>query len=236
MALLVPIYAGDDQIGALLLGPKEIRIPYTEEDFLLLEDVADQLGTLILAAQRQEENASLISEMVGDFRDREHALQRQMQQMMAEQQEQTRPVLEGLDDKSFAALVEDALRRLYDFTYLGEHDMARLSIVDWHLKNGDDQFVTSIDRGKAVSEILVEAVSKLRPEGNAPERYTVPPREWRQFTILHDAYVMGELNRDIMSKLYIGEGTFNRTRRRAVRGVARALREMEWEVQKKASA
>jgi hypothetical protein len=236
MALLIPIHVGHDQIGALLLGPKETRMPYTEEDLILLEDVADQLGTLILAAQRQEETAGLISEMVGDFRDREHALQRQMQQIMAEQREETGPGLEGFDEMSFVALVEDALRRLYDFTYLGEHDVARLGIVDWHLQNSDDRFLTHIDRGKAVSEILVEAVSKLRPEGDAPERHSIPPRRWRQFTILHDAYVMGELNRDIMSKLYIGEGTFNRTRRRAVRGVAKALREMEWEVQQRASA
>jgi hypothetical protein len=51
---------------------------------------------------------------------------------------------------------------------------------------------------------------------------------------LHDAYVLGELNRDIMSKLYISEGTFNRTRRRAVRGVAKALQEMEQEAQQRA--
>jgi hypothetical protein len=30
-----------------------------------------------------------------------------------------------------------------------------------------------------------------------------------------------------MSKLYISEGTFNRTRRRAIRAVARAIEEME---------
>ena len=53
------------------------------------------------------------------------------------------------------------------------------------------------------------------------------PREWTQYTILHDAYVLGELNRDIMSKLYISESSFNRARRRAVRGVAKALEEME---------
>ncbi len=235
MKLLVPLHGGDDQIGVFLLGPKETGMPYSEEDLILLEDVADQLATLILTARRQEENAVRISEMVSNFRDREHALQRQMQQMMVEQRAPS-PVLEGLDDSSFTALVEDALRRLYDFTYLGEHDVARLSIVDWRLQAGDHKIVTHLDRGKAVSQILVEAVGKLRPHGDAPERHTIPPREWHQFTILYDAYVMGELNRDIMSKLYIGEGTFNRTRRRAVRGVAKALREMEWEVRQRAAA
>ena len=41
------------------------------------------------------------------------------------------------------------------------------------------------------------------------------------------------LKRDMMSALYISEGTFNRARRRAVRGVTRALAEMERETQGK---
>ena len=49
-------------------------------------------------------------------------------------------------------------------------------------------------------------------------------------------YVLGERNRDIMSKLYIGEGTFNRARQRAIRGVARALQEMEREAQQRTKA
>jgi hypothetical protein len=93
-----------------------------------------------------------------------------------------------------------------------------------------------VRRGKAVSEILGEAVQKLRPAGKEPEAYTVPPRAWYQYITLYDAYVMGELNRDIMSKLYISEGTFNRTRRRAVRGVAKALEEMEREAQERVTA
>nr|MBC8249006.1 hypothetical protein [Anaerolineales bacterium] len=62
---------------------------------------------------------------------------------------------------------------------------------------------------------------------------SLPTREWHQYVILHDSYVLGERNRDIMSKLYIGEGTFNRARRRAIRGVARAIEEMEREAQRR---
>ena len=61
----------------------------------------------------------------------------------------------------------------------------------------------------------------------------MPQRSWYQYIVLYDAYVLGELNRDIMSKLYISEGTFNRTRRRAIRGVAKALQEMEQEAQER---
>ena len=74
-------------------------------------------------------------------------------------------------------------------------------------------------------------MSKLRPAGEEPAAYTVPQRSWHQYLVLYEAYVLGELNRDIMSKLYISEGTFNRTRRRAIRGVAKALQEMEQEAQ-----
>jgi len=45
--------------------------------------------------------------------------------------------------------------------------------------------------------------------------------------ILYDAYVKEIQNRDIMGRLYISEGTFNRTRRAAIRSLAKALAEME---------
>jgi hypothetical protein len=53
------------------------------------------------------------------------------------------------------------------------------------------------------------------------------PREWHPYLILHGAYLEDRLNRDIMSQLYISEGTFNRTRRSAIRSVRRMLQEME---------
>ena len=144
-------------------------------------------------------------------------------------------VLEGVGEKEFVLRVEDALRRLPDYAYLGEQPLAQLQVVDWHLRGSDAEFLTHLDRGKALSEVLVRALNKLKPDGPEPERHAVPAREWHQFTILHDAYVLGELNRDIMARLYVGEGTFNRTRRRALRGVAKALQEMERETQQRSS-
>jgi hypothetical protein len=217
----------------LVIGRKKNGAPYSSADLILLDDLADELVGIIQASQLQEQNAQLISEMVAEFRDREHVLQRQMQQMLAEREDEERPVLEGYDEPGFVALVEDALRRLHDFTYLGEHDLARLGVVEWYLQDRDDGFTTHLDRGKALSSILEQAVAKLRPTGKEPDAYAVPPRAWYQYIALHDAYVLGQLNRDIMSKLYISEGTFNRTRRRAVRGVAKALQEMEMEAREK---
>jgi hypothetical protein len=128
-----------------------------------------------------------IDEMVADFRVREHALQRQVQQMLVEREEEARPVLEGVSGKDFVSLVEDGLRRLHDFPYLGEHVLARLQVVDWRLQSRGDAFVTHIDRGKALNEILLQALHKLRPEGAEPSPHQVPRREWHQFLVLHDA-------------------------------------------------
>jgi GAF domain-containing protein len=232
MALLVPLYDGDDQIGALLLGTKESGRPYGDGDRMLFEDLADQLVAVIQSTRLQEENARVISEMVSQFREREHVLQRQTQQILAGHEEESRPAGEEAGGQ-FSALVEDALRQLHDYSYLGEHALAQLKVIDWELRRQSTEFLTHIDRGKALSEVLLQAMSKLRPEGPEPGRLAVPSREWQQYVILHDSYVLGELNRDIMSRLYVGEGTFNRTRRRAIRAVARALQEMEQEAQKK---
>jgi hypothetical protein len=227
MALLVPLSAGGGQVGALVLGPKQPDQPYSEEDLELLDDLADQMAAVIHVSRLQEKNAQAISDMVANFRDRERTLQRQAQQMLAEREEAAGPILDGIAEEDLVSLVEDCLRQIHDFSYLGEHTLAKLRVVEWWLGNQQDPFVTHIDRGKALNEILLQALNKLRPEDTEPGTHDIPSREWHQFIILYDSYVSNKLNRDIMSRLYISEGTFNRTRRRAVRGVAKALEEME---------
>jgi hypothetical protein len=69
-----------------------------------------------------------------------------------------------------------------------------------------------------LQQLLNDAIQSLRPAGIRPT--SVVPRAWYNYIVLHDAYVIGIRNRDVMAKLYISEGTFNRTRRIAVRGVA----------------
>jgi hypothetical protein len=70
-------------------------------------------------------------------------------------------------------------------------------------------------------------VSHLRHRPGAAQPSNPPPREWYPYLILREAYIEATSNRDIMLKLYISEGTFNRTRRAAVRALARAIGEME---------
>ena len=53
------------------------------------------------------------------------------------------------------------------------------------------------------------------------------PRQWYPYLILYNAYLENQPNSEIMMRLYISEGTFNRTRRAAIRSLARVLSEME---------
>ena len=91
--------------------------------------------------------------------------------------------------------------------------------------------VTYLDQGKALHTLLLRAVEQLRPAGAESPASEVPSREWHHYLILRDSYLQGQLTRDIMARLYIGEGTYNRARRRALRSVAKIIREMERQIQ-----
>lgn len=228
MKLLIPLFAGTQQIGAVVLGDRENAMPYNEPDLELLEDLGDQIARVIHGVAAQEENAARLNDLVADFRARERALQLQVDEMLAQRAASPPQQAGEWDEEKLIPLVEDALRQLHDFAYLGENPLAELRVVQNHIApKRDGSPVTFLDRGRALSETLTEALDELRPAATLPKGIQVPPREWHLYIILHDSYVQGETNRDTMSKLYISEGTFNRARRRALRAVAKSLAEME---------
>jgi len=118
------------------------------------------------------------------------------------------PTLEA----DWVKLVDEGLRRFADYVSLG-----RSPLADRVSANGESH----IERGKHVQNILREAIQSLRPEGERPPEPL--PREWYNHVVLHDAYIKGVPNREVMARLYVSEGTFHRIRRHAVRGVARYL-------------
>ena len=71
---------------------------------------------------------------------------------------------------------------------------------------------------------MIDSIDALHPGGARPAEPL--PRAWYNYVVLHDAYVEGLPNRELMSRLYVSEGTFHRTRRNAVRGLARLLLEV----------
>jgi hypothetical protein len=200
-ALLVPLYGESSQVGALLLGCPTNGMRYRNGEVERIVRLADRIGEAIDAAQRKRTYIQQISQLA------------QAQEAVAPADHQTMIALEA---------VEAALRNLHDYAFLGDTPLGKLMLVRTRLADGD---VTTLDRGKTVHEILLEAINKLRP-GMETSR-NPPPREWYPYLILRYAYLEEISNRDIMLKLYISEGTFNRTRRAAVRSVARTLEEME---------
>jgi hypothetical protein len=231
MALIAPLHAGGQQLGAIVLGQRTTGVSYTEDDLALLEDLADTVASVVHTVRLQKQSLQQMESLLKEIREREQELQGRMREALAA--ETKPPVLERQSETEAISLVEDALRHLHDYPYLGEHTFAQLRIVESHLNVQESAFVTHLDRGKALQEMLIAAIKKLKPPG---PQLSPPTREWHQYIILHDCYVLGKLNRDVMSALYISEGTFSRARRRAVRGVTRALAEMEKETQRRRPA
>jgi hypothetical protein len=222
--VLVPLWAARVQIGAVVLGPKPGAQAYSDAELELLDDLAERIATLLHAWRLQQANAGTLNQMVADFRQRERALQREVQQILAERD---RPIAGTVSEDDFTSLVEECLRRLDDFSFLGQHALANLHIVSVRVNGHARQVVTHMDRGKALHAVLLQALDKLKPAGREPGGQWSPAREWHQFIILFDGYVLRRLTREIMLQLNISEPTFHRTRRRAVRSLAKTLREME---------
>lgn len=199
-ALLVPFYDNTEQIGALVLGRPVNGTKYSAADVEMLLYPSDQMVEAILRERRDLETMRKLAELSQAAEHRVEKLQDQV------------PIKD----------VEDALRNLWDYSYLGDTRLAELSLVCSHMPNGT---LTHLDRGKGVHNAITDAIEKLRPEGDCS--CDPPSREWYPYLILHGAYLEDKLNRDIMSRLYISEGTFNRTRRSAIRAVQRVLEEME---------
>lgn len=203
-ALLIPIYLGDQQVGALVLGAAEHGLGYSPVELGGLQEFSDYLGGWLSPVILQN---SAPPEL---FR-------------------QIFPPALGSPGISLEIIssrdVELGLRSLYDYSRLAELPLAETGLVQ--KRNGKE--ASHIETGKAVHTVLCQALEWLRPPGNEKENSIsgVPRRDWYPYIILRDAYVNCLPNREIMDRLYISEGTFNRTRRSAIRSLTRQLIEEE---------
>lgn len=199
-ALLIPLYAQEGQIGALVLGRPVNGISYAPEEVVRLMNLSDQIADAMCISRLKKKYMQRIVRLA-----------------------EGRPS-QGMDSPQLVPVeaVESALRHLNDYTYLADSPLANMKVVHERLSHEQN---THLDRGKIVHDIVLETLERLCPESNISR--DPPPREWYPYLILRDAYLEEIPNRDIMLRLYISEGTFNRTRRSAIRSVARALGEIE---------
>ena len=198
-ALLVPLYIESEQVGALVLGAPANGIRYAPADLEHLLYPADQIAEALNLNRQNTEHLEKVASIAKES-----------------------PITPAREINIPVTIVENALRNLFDFEYLADTPLADMDLVRKRMM-GDQK--TYIERGKAIQAVMLEALNQMKPAGEIPR--DPPPRTWYPYIILHDAYVKEVQNRDVMNKLYISEGTFNRTRRTAIRSLARALAEME---------
>ncbi len=201
---IAPSFEGQTQVAVIGIGKPKGRIDYSSGNLDLLAEIADLAGTLIslnaVSPQRETQIRQLVTQSQTDD---------------AELNSIAGDIMDTLavnPDAEFIKIVEEGLRHVSDVITLGQSVLAdKLEI------KGESH----IERGKKLQQIIFDSIESLKPAEKRPSEPL--PRIWYNHAVLHDAYVEGVLNREIMARLYISEGTFNRTRRNALRGLARLL-------------
>ncbi|HSL28289.1 MAG TPA: hypothetical protein VK900_03735 [Anaerolineales bacterium] len=203
---VAPSFDGQRQIAFIGIGKPQRRLEYSAGDLELLSEVADQIGTIVSLNSLRPQQTDQIRQLVAISQDNATELSSIAGDML--------DVIATNPDQEFVKMVEEALRHLHDYIVLGQSPLA-----DWARVPGDSH----VERGRQLQQLLNDALETLRPAAKRPGEPL--PRVWYNYVVLHDAYVEGAQNREIMARLYISEGTFNRTRRNALRGLARLLLE-----------
>jgi GAF domain-containing protein len=221
-AIVAPLLHGGAQHGVILLGPDPVVHMLTDDDLDLVEAFVDRVADVIHTAELQKRTAAQLEAIARQFKDQNAALQAQTRDAL--KRGARVPEAGDQDEAAFREMVEDALRHMGDYSYLGRHELAALQVVSTHAECLDKDQLTHLDLGRALHELLSTCVEKLNPSGPRP---APPTREWHPYVILRDSYIEGERTRDVMSTLYISEASYHRARRRAVKAVARALQELE---------
>ena len=204
LAWLAPSFEGRMQVAVVGIEKSRSRMEYSTGNLELLAEVADQIGTIVslsnVLSRPSRDSGTETPES------RVHA---------DELKSATGEMLDSISvktDEEFIRMVEDALRHLPDTVTLGQSALAGKIFI---------KGASHIERGKQLQELLTGSIEAFRPADKRPPEPL--PRVWYNHAVLYDAYVEGVPNREIMARLYISEGTFHRTRRNAIRGLARML-------------
>ncbi len=124
-------------------------------------------------------------------------------------------------ESDLASWVKDSLTHYWGGPKLTQSPLLQLQIVQDAAKLHNDS------SANALRAILRQAVDSVRPEGE--RRYT---GEWILFNILEMKFIEGRKVRDVATRLAMSEADLYRKQRVAIEEVARALMEMERNLQK----
>jgi hypothetical protein len=115
-------------------------------------------------------------------------------------------------------LMEGALRHVNDLPALSGHPLLDALIPTSH--------GTTLQRAVLLRGELEAAISRLRPPGPRPSPGgSAGPGGWVHYLVLHEAYIEGRPNKQIMQRWLLSGSTFHRVRRRALDALADELGE-----------
>jgi hypothetical protein len=206
LAWIAPSFEGQTQVAVVGIGKPKARLEYSAGDLDLLSEVADQVGTIVSLSNLRPHRQDQIRQLVAES----HANDSELSSIAGGMID----TIEINPDPEFIKTVEEGLRNLPDYIVLGQSALANKLAI---------KGASHVERGKQLRQLIVECIQSLRPAEKRPAEPL--PRVWYNYAVLYDAYVEEVPNREIMARLYISEGTFNRTRRNAIRGLARLLLE-----------
>lgn len=217
-AWVIPL-SGDGAQNGILVAWSGTARSFGNVELQLLDEVSYQVALVIDGWRAQSERLESIEVLVGTYREEAEALRKSALEISS---------AEAASENAFDTMrvwVEEAARNLHNVAFLGQHPIATLKSINPFIAIQEGQPETQLDRGRAVRKLLEILIERLRPANTLPPE-PLPP-EWRLYTVLHAAYIENVPNREIMSRLYIGEGTFHRARRQALDSLASTLVELE---------
>jgi MFS family permease len=218
--------------GCLLLLIVPPEYPWLERALILLlvvmathvmlESRGHPLNRLVYGPTRSAIRGQLhgLAERIGRYPDPITALV-ELQESAVHLPSLASPVLtEGEAPLELRLLIESALRQLNDLPALSRHALLN------QLPSIASADGTTLERAALLRAELETVIERLRPTGARPSPGSaVGAGGWLHYLVLHEAYVDGRPNKQVMQRYCLSEGTFHRARRRAIDSLARDLHE-----------
>ncbi len=130
-------------------------------------------------------------------------------------------------EQQFQRILSQALKSRGNLLILGRcAEALQLKVIEERAQTlvTGEGVVTDIDRGRALWNLIQEAIERLRPTNTKPE----PTPAWRLYAIAEGLYIQGKSTKAIATELGISPRTFYRERRAAVE----ALVTVVWQIEK----
>jgi AraC-like DNA-binding protein len=138
----------------------------------------------------------------------------------------------GGDQRQLEQTLTRALRSRGNLLTLARcADQLKLSVVEQRARKlvAEGSVVTDVERGRALWDLLREAIDRLRPANSEPE----PTPAWRLYAIAEGVYVQGKSAKEMAAELGISPRTFHRERRAAVEALATVVWQIESQMRSK---